>query len=178
MAVTAATKPDTYEHIGVYKVSAALGAEIGGGRLGGHVPEGALREVRRALLAHPVVFLRDQHHADEEDQKAFAERLGTLTKPHPTVAGEAGVLPIDSERSRANPWHTDVTFVDRVPAISVLRAITLPPYGGTTGWANTAKSSQDLDPGLPALAESLRAIHSNLYDYVRDDESKWIGGID
>ena len=26
-----------------------------------------------------------------------------------------------------------MTFVDRVPAISVLRAITLPPYGGHDG---------------------------------------------
>ena len=33
------------------------------------------------------------------------------------------VLPIDSEQGKANSWHTDVTFVDRVPAISVLRAI-------------------------------------------------------
>src|ERR1700742_597778 len=178
MAVTEAPSTGTYEHIGVYKVSAGLGAEIGGVRLGGHVPDDALRELRRALLTHRVVFLRDQHHADDEDQKAFAQRLGTLTKPHPTVAGEAGVLPIDSERSRANSWHTDVTFVDRVPAISVLRAITLPPYGGTTVWANTVNAYESLHPGLRALADSLRAIHSNLYDYVRDDESRWIGGID
>jgi taurine dioxygenase len=178
MAVTTPTRADVYEHIGVHKVSAALGAEIGGVRLGGHVPEDALRELRRALLEHRVVFLRDQHHAHEEDQKAFAQRLGTLTKPHPTVAGEAGVLPIDSERSRANSWHTDVTFVDRVPAISVLRAITLPPYGGTTVWANTANAYQSLHPALKALAESLWAVHSNLYDYVRDDETRWIGGID
>src|ERR1700749_5332229 len=102
MAVTTATKPGAYEHIGVHKVSAALGAEIGGVRLGGHVPEDALRELRRALLENRVVFLRDQHHADEDDQKAFAQRLGTLTKPHPTVAGEAGIPPIDSERRTAN----------------------------------------------------------------------------
>ena len=178
MAITAPTSSDVYEHIGVHKVSASLGAEIAGVRLGGDVPDAAVRELRQALLTHKVVFLRDQDHADDEDQKAFAQRLGTLTKPHPTVAGEAGVLPIDSERSRANSWHTDVTFVDRVPAISVLRAITLPPYGGTTVWANTAKAYESLHPALKALADSLWAVHSNLYDYVRDDESRWIGGID
>jgi alpha-ketoglutarate-dependent taurine dioxygenase len=124
------------------------------------------------------VFLRDQHHAADDDQRAFAQRFGTLTKPHPTVAGEAGVLPIDSERSRANSWHTDVTFVDRVPAISVLRAITLPAYGGTTVWANTAQAYESLHPALKALADSLWAVHSNLYDYIRDDETRWIGGID
>src|SRR5271156_2436391 len=126
MAITAPTGSHVYEHIGVHKVSASLGAEIAGIRIGGDVPDDAIRELRQALLTHKVVFLRDQHHAKDDDQEAFAQRLGTLTKPPPTVAGEAGVLPIDSERSRANSWHTDVTFVDRVPAISVLRAITLP----------------------------------------------------
>ena len=154
MALTSPTSSGVYEHIGVEKVTADIGAEVAGVRLGGDVPEEAIRELRNALLTHKVVFLRDQHHADEEDQKAFAQRLGTLTKPHPTVAGESGVLPIDSERSRANSWHTDVTFVDRVPAISVLRAITLPPYGGTTVWANTAKAYESLHPALKALADS------------------------
>jgi alpha-ketoglutarate-dependent taurine dioxygenase len=173
-----ATTTDTYTHIDVRKVSAHIGAEIGGVRIGADLNAEVVEELRVALLAHRVVFLRDQLHAGEEDQKAFAGLLGTLTKPHPTVAGEAGVLPIDSERSRANSWHTDVTFVDRVPAISVLRAITLPPYGGTTVWANTVRAYEDLHPGLRALANSLRAVHSNLYDYVRDDESRWLGGID
>ncbi len=178
MATTAPTTPDIYEHIDVHKVSAAIGAELGGVRIGAGLPTEVVREVRAALLAHRVVFLRDQHHADEADQKAFAEQLGTLTKPHPTVSGDDGVLPIDSERSRANSWHTDVTFVDRIPAISVLRAINLPPYGGTTVWANTVDAYESLHPGLKALADSLWAVHSNLYDYVRDDESRWIGGID
>ena len=178
MATTAPTIPETYEHIDVHKVSAAIGAEIGGVRIGADLAPEVVGEIRTALLAHRVVFLRDQHHAQEADQKAFASQLGTLTRPHPTVAGDDGVLPIDSERSRANSWHTDVTFVDRIPAISVLRAITLPPYGGTTVWANTAAAYESLHPGLKALAESLWAVHSNLYDYVRDDESRWIGGID
>jgi alpha-ketoglutarate-dependent sulfate ester dioxygenase len=167
-----------YEHIDVTKVSANIGAEIGGARIGPDMDSELVREIRAALLAHRVVFLRDQHHADDSHQQAFAQQLGTPTKPHPTVAGESGVLAIDSERSRANSWHTDVTFVDRIPAISVLRAITLPPYGGTTAWANTVKAYESLHPGLKALADSLWALHSNLYDYVRDDETRWIGGID
>jgi alpha-ketoglutarate-dependent sulfate ester dioxygenase len=169
----------SYEHIDVRKVGANLGAVVDGVRLGGDIEPAVVAELRSALLANRVVFLRGHQHADDDDQRAFAQLLGTITQPHPTVAGEGvGVLPIDSDRSRANSWHTDVTFVDRVPAISVLRAITLPPYGGTTVWANTVLAYESLHPGLQALADSLRAIHSNLYDYVRDDESRWIGGID
>jgi taurine dioxygenase len=78
------------------------------------------------------------------------------------------VYPVDSAQSKANSWHTDVTFVDRVPAISILRAVTLPPYGGTTVWANTATAYASLHPALKALVGQLRAIHSNLYDYAAD----------
>ena len=172
------TTIDSYEHIDVRKVSASLGAEIFGVQVSGELDPEVVSEIRSALLRHRVVFLREQFEVGEEEQKGFAGLMGTPTKPHPTVAGEEGLLPIDSERNRANSWHTDVTFVDRIPAISILRAITLPPYGGTTVWANTVRAYEELHPGLRALADTLRARHSNLYDYVRDDESRWIGGID
>jgi taurine dioxygenase len=75
------------------------------------------------------------------DRLAFAQLLGPITKPHPTLSGDGkAVLPIDSDQSKASSWHTDVTFVDRVPAISVLRAIKLPADGGATVWANTAEA--------------------------------------
>jgi taurine dioxygenase len=94
------------------------------------------------------------------------------------VSGDGrAILPIDSEQGKANSWHTDVTFVDRPPALSLLRAITLPPYGGSTVWANTAEAYRRLPPALQALASELRAVHSNLYDYVADRPPQ-LGGLD
>ena len=52
------------------------------------------------------------------------------------------------------------------PAVSILRAVTLPPYGGDTCWANTATAYQSLSPELRTLAESLHALHTNAYDYA------------
>jgi alpha-ketoglutarate-dependent taurine dioxygenase len=167
----------SYQQISVTQVGGVIGAVVGGIRTGGAVDPAAVAELRAALLRHKVVFLRDQQHATDADQRAFAELLGPLTKPHPTVAGDGtAVLPIDSEQGKANSWHTDVTFVDRVPAISVLRAITLPAYGGTTVWANTAEAYRRLHPALQALAGQLRAVHTNLYDYAADRPQ--IGGVD
>ncbi len=167
----------SYQQISVTQVGGVIGAVVGGIRAGGGVDPAAVAELRAALLRHKVVFLRDQQHATDADQRTFAELLGPLTKPHPTVAGDGtAVLPIDSEQGKANSWHTDVTFVDRVPAISVLRAITLPPYGGTTVWANTAEAYRRLHPALRALAGQLRAVHTNLYDYAADRPQ--IGGVD
>src|SRR5450432_3105379 len=169
--------PSRYEHIDVTQVGGSLGAVIGGIRVGGDIAPAAVAGLRAALLRHKVVFLRDQQHATDADQLAFAELLGSVTKPHPTVSGDGqAILPIDSEQGKANSWHTDVTFVDRVPAISVLRAITLPPYGGTTVWANTAEAYRRLHPALKALVGGLRAVHTNLYDYAA--ERPQIGGID
>ena len=88
------------------------------------------------------------------------------------------MLPINSDHGKANSWHTDVTFVDRVPAISVLRAIELPAYGGTTSWANTVTAYERLSAALKALVDRLWAVHTNLYDYVAERDEKRIGGID
>ena len=159
------------------KVGGVIGAVVGGVRIGADLSPAAVAGLRAALLRHKVIFLRDQQHATDADQLAFAELLGPVTRPHPTVSGDGrAILPIDSEQGKANSWHTDVTFVDRVPAISVLRAITLPPYGGTTVWANTAEAYRRLHPALKALVGELRAVHSNLYDYAA--ERPVVGGID
>jgi alpha-ketoglutarate-dependent sulfate ester dioxygenase len=166
-----------YERIDVQKVGGSIGAVVSGLAIGPGLDPASVTEFRSALLRHKVVFLRDQLHATDADQRAFAEQLGTVTKPHPTVSGDGdAVLPIDSDYSKANSWHTDVTFVDRAPAISILRAISLPPYGGSTVWANTVAAYQRLHPALSALVGSLRAVHSNVYDYAA--ERPQVGGID
>ncbi|GAB7007031.1 TauD/TfdA family dioxygenase [Nocardioides sp. AN3] len=168
-----------YDTIEVRKVGAHIGAQISGVAIGGDVPAAQVAEIKAALAAHQVVFFRDQHHAGDREQRAFAGLLGTLTKPHPTVAGDGqAILPIDSDTGKANSWHTDVTFVDRIPAASLLRAVELPPYGGTTVWANTTRAYQLLHPALQALTDRLWAVHSNLYDYAADRDEKRIGGID
>ncbi|HEY6646537.1 MAG TPA: TauD/TfdA family dioxygenase, partial [Mycobacterium sp.] len=126
------------DYFDVVKLGANIGARIDGVRLAGDVDTETAAAINDALLKHKVIFFRDQHDLDDEGQLAFASKLGTPTTAHPTLSEGEAVLPIDSRYDKANSWHTDVTFVDRVPAISVLRAIQLPAYGGTTSWANTA----------------------------------------
>src|ERR1700727_2318136 len=168
---------DDYKHTAVRKVGGVIGAVVEGVRANGEVDPAAFAELRSALLRHKVVFLRDQQGVTDDDQRAFARLLGPVTRPHPTVTGDGvAILPIDSEQGKANSWHTDVTFVDRGPAISVLRALVLPPYGGTTVWANTAAAYARLHPALKALVNNLRAVHTNLFDYAA--ERVQIGGVD
>ncbi len=155
----------------VVKLGTHIGARIEGVRLGGDLDADTVATLRAALNEHKVIFFRDQHHLTEDGQYEFAELLGSPTTPHPTVTS-AGVksLAIDSHRGRANSWHTDVTFVDRVPKASILRAVTLPSYGGSTTWASTVAAYNSLPEPLQRLAESLRARHTNQYDYAAAQE--------
>lgn len=159
--------------LAVVKLGANIGARVDGVRLGGELPAATVDAINAALLHHQVLFFRDQHHLDDDAQLAFARLLGTPTLAHPTVLSRGtDVLPIDSRYDKANSWHTDVTFVDRPPKASLLRAVTLPEYGGTTAWASTAAAYDQLPPPLAALVERLRALHTNDYDYVRDYEDR------
>jgi taurine dioxygenase len=65
------------------------------------------------------------------------------------------------EGGRANHWHTDVTFVAAPPAISVLRAVHVPPVGGDTLWASTVAGYTSLPSALRGAVEGLWARHSN-----------------
>lgn len=168
-----------YRHITVTKTGERIGARVGGFHIDDQLSAEVVAEIRQALLAHKVVFISGQEHLDDAGQYAFAQLLGTPTAPHPTVAGsENAVLPINSDYGKANSWHSDVTFVDRIPAISILRAINLPPYGGSTVWANTVTAYEDLHPALKALADRLWAVHTNLHDYVAERDEQRIGGVD
>lgn len=128
------TATDTTSHTTtVTKIGGRIGAEIGGVRLGGDLDAGTVAEIRAALLAHKVVFFRDQDHLDEASHEAFAQLLGTPVA-HPTVPSADGryALGIDSHHgARANQWHTDVTFVPAYPAFSILRAVTIPRTAAT-----------------------------------------------
>jgi alpha-ketoglutarate-dependent taurine dioxygenase len=148
-----------------------IGAELSGVDLA-DLDESDVAGIRRALLTHRVIFCRGQSIGATE-QIAFASRLGSLTLGHPTLphlTEEPEIFDLDSiAGASANHWHTDVTFVDRPPIFSVLRAVVVPEVGGDTLWANTVAGYRDLPDDLRQLADGLRAVHSNGHDYGRVD---------
>ena len=155
--------------ISVTRLAGHIGAQITGIDTGAAPRDEEVAQVRQALLDHKVIFLRDQS-LDYPRQVAFAERLGPLTLGHPTLASppdQPYLEEIDSRLGvRANHWHTDVTFVDRPPAFTLLHAVVIPPVGGDTVWANTATAYESLPGDLRDLADGLRIVHTNDYDYA------------
>ncbi|MEY9104464.1 alpha-ketoglutarate-dependent taurine dioxygenase [Bradyrhizobium yuanmingense] len=151
----------------VVKCSARIGAEIRNIKLSGDLPDQTIAAIRSALLTHKVIFFRDQGHLDDAEQERFALRFGELV-PHPTIGaakGTASILEVDSARpaSRNDLWHSDGTFVDAYPKITVLRGVVIPASGGDTIWSNTAAAYLSLPLPLQRLADELWAVHTNNY---------------
>lgn len=151
-----------------------LGAEVRGVRLSADLAPETFAAIHRALLRHKVLFFRGQRHLDDAGQQALARLWGKLVA-HPTVPSKDGtrhVLELDSfHGARANSWHTDVTFDLAYPKVSVLRGVVIPPVGGDTVWANTVAAYERLPAELQALADRLRAVHTNTYDYAHARET-------
>ena len=159
--------------ITVTKLGSRIGARVDGVRLGGDLDPAAIEKIRQALLAHKVIFFRNQHHLDDQQQLAFAGLLGTPVG-HPAAAaarrqGRAGHHP-DQLRVRQGEPLAHRCHVRRELSGGVDPAGGHPArYGGSTLWAITAAAYEHLPEALKGLVENLWALHTNRYDYVTSE---------
>jgi taurine dioxygenase len=128
--------------------------------------DGLFAEIRAALLAHRVLFLRDQPITRAE-HVAFARRFGEL-EDHPVAGSDPehpGLVRIykspDQPNDRyENAWHTDATWREAPPFGCVLRCVEGPPVGGDTMWANMVLAYENLPQHVKQQIAELRARHS------------------
>jgi len=153
----------------ITRLAGNVGAVIGGVDTTGPLADETVATIRKALLDHKVIFFRDQDlHYDT--QKAFAERFGKLTKSHPIYDApdkQPALREMDSSQgTKANHWHTDLTFIERPPAFCFLHAKVIPSVGGDTMWSNCATAYRSMPADLRAYADTLRIVHSNDSDFT------------
>ncbi|WP_174862811.1 TauD/TfdA dioxygenase family protein [Comamonas jiangduensis] len=159
-------------HVTVTPQSAHIGALIGGVDLHQPLTAAEVNTIHSALLQWKVVFFREQHLSHEQ-HVAFSSQFGELTIGHPVfghVDGHPELYSIAKHR-RANSysseperrpwtgWHTDVTAAVNPPAGSILRGVTIPPYGGDTQWTNLVAAYEALSEPLKAFLNTLRGEH-------------------
>jgi taurine dioxygenase len=155
--------------LSVRKLTSRIGAVVEDVDLTAEPNDEVIATLRGALDKYKVIVF-DGVDLDDPGQERVASWFGELTTAHPTVPaapGTTNVLAVDSETSKANAWHSDVTFVVNPPQVSTLRSIVTTPYGGETLIANAAAAYRDLPEPLRDLADSLWAVHTNDYDYAR-----------
>ncbi|WP_369394412.1 TauD/TfdA dioxygenase family protein [Streptomyces sp. CG1] len=155
--------------VSIRKLTGRIGAIVEGVDLTVQPIPSTVTTLRDALNEHKAIVF-DDVQLDNAGQERVARWFGELTTAHPNVPpadGTTNVLAVDSETSKANEWHTDVTFVVNPPQLTTLRSIVTTPYGGETLIANAAAAYRDLPEPLRALADTLRVVHTNQYDYAR-----------
>ena len=117
-----------------------------------------------ALIENQVLFFRDQPLTPDQ-HVAFARSLGDLAPPHHAYGSlddHPDIFVLEwkpGDRPDATEWHADMTFREKPPFASVLKAIELPPVGGDTLWASMYSVHDSLDPGFRSDLEQLSADH-------------------
>jgi len=147
----------------VRRMSGALGAEVSGIDLTHELsPEtaGALRDL---LNQHEVLFFRDQP-VEAARQRDLASIFGPL-QTHPaygTIDGFPEVMILESTAenpSKIEVWHSDMTFRQHPPSVTVLRGVVIPEVGGDTLFASMAAAYEGLSAGMKRYLEGLVAVH-------------------
>jgi len=160
-----------YRHIEALPLSAAMGAEIRGVSVGRET-DAQFAEIEDALFRHKMIYLRGQRIGHGEHH-AFSRRFGPFAEDAYT-AGVAGFLEVQplikeaddrSEMVFGEGWHTDSPFLDEPPAITMLRSVQIPPYGGDTIWANAALALAMLSDTMRATIRDLR-VHFSIRDVL------------
>jgi alpha-ketoglutarate-dependent taurine dioxygenase len=161
-----------YRSITAQPLSAAMGAEISGVDVRQLSDEQA-KEIRHALFRHKMIYFRGQKmtHADHE---AFSRHFGSFAEDAYTsgVSGHRNVHPLIKEANDPSKmvfgegWHTDSPFLPAPPAITILRSVQVPPFGGDTTFANSALAYTMLSDAYRAMIQNLK-VRFSLRDVLK-----------
>jgi taurine dioxygenase len=166
--------------ITVRRVAGHIGADVSGVDLSEPLDGRGLQQITDALHRYKVIFFRGQR-LDHAAQIAFGRQFGELTYAHPhddaPPEGHPEIFTVDPDRynkrygegyvketkrrqySYFTGWHTDVTAAVNPPAASILRAETVPEFGGDTSWTNLVSAYEGLSAPVKAFVDTLRAEH-------------------
>jgi taurine dioxygenase len=151
----------------------ALGAEVFGIDLSAPLSPFDVEVIRRALVAHQVIFFRDQHMSHEQHIQ-LGQRFGSL-HVHPLAAGNHPDHPEllrihadeTSERVAGENWHTDVSCEEEPPMGSMLYLKEVPASGGDTMFCSMYAAYDALSRPMQQFLEGLSAVHDGAKVWTR-----------
>ncbi|PPR62790.1 MAG: (R)-phenoxypropionate/alpha-ketoglutarate-dioxygenase [Alphaproteobacteria bacterium MarineAlpha4_Bin2] len=164
--------------IGVRPASGAFGAEITGVDLSKSLDDEIFSEIEQAFFDHGVIFFRNQA-IKPEHQVTFTERFGAI-EPHPLgsrrgLDGNPEVMVLENWPGKLGPrndfWHSDISFGEVPPALSMLYAIEGTEGRADTMFANMYAAYEELSAPLKDFLASLKAEH-NAEDLVNEVPSR------
>ena len=168
-----------YDVLDVRPMTKRIGAEIFGVDLCRPLGSQELSELHDALMAHQVIFFRDQP-IDHESHKRLGRAFGALAI-HSGVAGLADHPEIVAIHADANSkfvagedWHSDLSCNAEPPMGSILHMHTLPEHGGDTLFSSMYAAYDALSPAMKAFLDPLHAVHDgeHVYRPIVNDPTK------
>ena len=169
MATRTDVRSAAEQDVAIRPLSAVLGAEVVGLDLAQRFDDATRRAVYAAFVRHHVLVFRDQRLAPEQ-QIAFTQQFGTLERhiarnrgagnPLVHVVSNLDAAGRPSGKLGSTRWHTDKSFRPEPSLATILHAITMPPDGGDTCFANMYAAYDALSEGDKAALDDVRVIHS------------------
>jgi len=145
-------------------IATALGAEVHHVHLGIVAQDADLvAEIRRGLLAHKVLFFRDQDISPAE-HVAFGKSFGALEthselESHPDHPELVLLYRDEGKMALENQYHSDVSWRENPSMGSILRCVECPSLGGDTIWVNMVMAYERLPEEQKKHLEGLLAMH-------------------
>ncbi|MEY4339207.1 MAG: hypothetical protein RLZ14_1057, partial [Actinomycetota bacterium] len=156
------------------RIAGALGAEVSGLDLTRALSADEVDALRRAVLQHKVVFLRNQPYAIEHLERLTVQLGGHGHTPFlESIPGHPGVVKVVKEADEGGlnfggQWHSDWSFQPEPPAFTLLWSLEVPPQGGDTMWSNQEMAFDTLSDGLKDTLIGLDVVHSAGWAYAAD----------
>ncbi len=163
-----------------HPVVPAIGAELRDVDLSQPLSESQWQDIHDALMAHQVIFFRDQR-LSKDDLCGFARRFG---EPQPASESSFGKLDgypeidvLDYGGGKVpyvtkELWHTDFTGRERPTLGSVLYAVEAPLSGGDTIWISLTAAYDALSARMKQYLAGMTAEHRTIKAFGDDIRSK------
>ena len=142
-----------------------LGAEIIGLDLSEPLDKTLLESIKHKLLEHLVLVFRNQNLTLYNLLKV-SKFWGRPLK-HPVFSGIDGnpeIIRIQNYGKKYHTnahWHSDVTFEEYPPDITLLYAVQVPDQGGNTLFSNQYLAYEALSDWIKKTYKKSKALHSN-----------------
>lgn len=146
----------------VRRLSAPLGARVEGLDVR-DVDDATWRELNELFCEYHVLVFPGQTLTPEEHM-AFGRRWGELVcHPYASLKDHPEIIELTNHGKRKDVnqhWHSDMTYNECPPKLTMLYALQTPEFGGDTAFANQHLAYEALSDGMRAMVDRLHAIHS------------------
>jgi taurine dioxygenase len=129
--------------------------------------DGEIAALSALLAERGVVFLRNQR-LTPEDQVAVTSRFGAVLRvpyvkhldEHPDIIAVLKEADEKKISTFGGTWHSDFSFLDQPPSLTILYGREIPQFGGDTVWSSQYAAFEALSSRMQEMLCGLSAVQT------------------